>query len=131
MNINSAERLNTSRNIWLPLYYVHNSLLYIDKNANNKMDYDLRMADYHKEILANHCRVCAKLLAKFKMRYRCAVKAVELEKVFSIVVSSDTPLVHPLCFYHSCYNVLARAKKAMAQKRPSNPAIQQFTWSAH
>ena len=124
---------NTSRNIWLPLFFLYTTAYYIlTKMLITKWIMIFRMADYHKEILANHCRVCAKLLAKFKMSYRCADKAVELEKVFSIVVSSDTPpLVHPLCFCHSCYNVLAQAKKAMAQKRPYNPAIQQFTWSAH
>ena len=29
------------------------------------------MADYYMEVLAKHCRICAKPLARFKVSYRC------------------------------------------------------------
>ena len=33
-------------------------------------NYIIRVADYHMEVLAKHCRICAKPLARFKVSYR-------------------------------------------------------------
>ena len=89
------------------------------------------MADYHMEVLTKHCRVCAKLLARFKVSYRCADRRDDLEKTFGVVFSNDSPDVQPTSFCHSCYNVLVRARKAREANRLYTPCVQPFNWSAH
>ena len=89
------------------------------------------MADYHQDVLTRHCRVCAKPLAKFKVSYSCEERADELEKTFRIVVSMDSPDVHPTSFCHSCYNVLVRSRKAREANRMYTPLVQQFSWNPH
>ena len=89
------------------------------------------MADFHKEVLRKHCRVCAKALARFKVSYNCADRSDELEKTFGVVVSRDSPDVHPVSFCHGCYNVLVRSRKAREANRLYTPSVEPFAWSPH
>ena len=89
------------------------------------------MADYHKEVLRKHCKICAKALAKFKVSYSCADRTDELEKTFRVVISRDSPEVHSVSFCHSCYNVLVRSRKAREANRLYTPSVELFAWSSH
>ena len=89
------------------------------------------MADYHKEVLDKHCRVCAKPLSRFKVSYRCADWSAALEKAFGLAVNTDNPDVHPSSFCHGCYNVLTRSRKAEEENRVYTPTVKLFSWRAH
>ena len=89
------------------------------------------MADYHKEVLGKHCRVCAKPLGKFKVSYRCVDWSGALEKAFGLADTKDDPDVHPSFFCHGCYNVLARSRKAGEENRVYTHTVKLFAWSAH
>ena len=91
----------------------------------------LRMAEFHQEILGKHCRICGKALARFKVRYSCDHRRDELEGTFGVPVSGDSADVHPVSFCHSCYNVLARARKAKGDNRVYTPSVELFSWSPH
>ena len=52
------------------------------------------MADFHQDLLRKHCRICAKALAKFKVRYSCVDRCDELEKTFGV---AETVQMYTLC----------------------------------
>ena len=83
------------------------------------------------EVLAKHCRICAKPLDRFKVSYRCADRSEALGRTFGVATENDNPDVQPPSFCHGCYNVLMRSQKAREENRVYTPTVQLFTWSAH
>ena len=85
------------------------------------------MADYHMELLTKHCRICAKPLARFKVKYKCADRSDTLERTFGVAIKDNNADMQPPSFCHSCYNVLVHSQKAKEENRVYTHTVQVFT----
>ena len=91
----------------------------------------LAMDEFHLKELEKHCRVCARKLARFCVKYECAKFSKDLIHTFDLTTTTDEPAVHPHQLCHGCYNVLMRARNARDTGKPYKPSVSPFNWHSH
>lgn len=88
--------------------------------------------DYHRNELKKVCRVCGKRLNKAKGRDRSYVveaKKEELDQVFGLDTSTDSPDIHPPKFCHLCMVYIRSWRQRGGGGLQSLSRV--YKWTAH
>ncbi len=92
-----------------------------------------RMADFHQQRVAQHCRVCGGRLTR--VTYKCSTNTNKdkLKKYLGVNVEGDKEGVHPPLFCNKCWASLKKVEKATSSGTVSRTSLTQnpFPWTEH